>query len=179
MALLKPFPYTLTQRWGPSTLTSEPTMYAFLGRAWWPFSNGKSQVPWWPWFRKVLHFHPGLDLAAPEGTPIQASEAGTVTAAGFNPGSSVSGIRVQVAIRSGTLYGHGHLSRLGPGIAVGVHVKRGQVIGYVGHTGGATGPHSHFFVQSVVPFTHQSMLYDPALFLEGGANANDSRFKPL
>lgn len=175
MALLIPFPYKLTQRWGvPLAITAslEPPGYAMLQRFWW----NKPSVPGtWIYYK---HYHPGIDLGAPEGTPILASETGIVTAAGLNPLSKVSGIRIQITIRPGTLYVHGHLSRLGPGIAVGVRVKRGQVIGYVGHTGGATGPNSHFGVQSIVPGTHQSMIYDPTLFFPGGANQNDPRILP-
>lgn len=169
MALLAPFKYTLTQGWGPSARADEPFGFAMLGRFWWT-------APRITGFRAYQHFHPGLDLAAKEGTPIHASEAGTVTAAGLH---GVSGIRIEVTIRPGTLYVHGHMSKLASGMAVGAKVKRGQVIGYVGHTGGATGPHSHFGVQSIVPATRQSMIYDPSLFFEGGANANDVRIHPL
>ncbi len=170
MALLKPFAYTLTQGWGPSKLSSEPAGYAELGRFWWNPVAG---------FAFYRHFHPGLDLAAAEGTPIEASEAGVVIGAGINPASQISGIRVEVQIRPGTSYGHGHCSKLGPGIALGVHVARGQVIAYVGHTGGATGSHSHFFVQSISPSLHQPIIYDPSLFFAGGANASDPRIAPL
>jgi murein DD-endopeptidase MepM/ murein hydrolase activator NlpD len=172
MALLVPFPFRLTQRWGipaAGSASVEPPGWAMLQRFWW----NKPALPGsWTYYR---HFHPGLDLGAAEGTPILASETGMVTAAGWN---GVSGLRIQVTIRPGTTYVHGHLSRLGAGIGVGVKVKRGQVIGYVGHTGGATGPHSHFGVQSVVPGTHQSIIYDPTLFLPGGANQSDPRILP-
>jgi len=162
MALLPPFAYTLTQRFGPSSRADEPAMWATTGRA----SFTSKPLP----FRFYRHFHPGMDLAAPEGTPIHASEAGTVAKAGYN---GVSGLRIRVRIRPGVEYIHGHLSRLGPGIAVGVRVARGQVIAYVGHSGGATGPHSHHGLLIGI-YSH-----NPASFYPGGAQANDPRIKPL
>ena len=162
MALLPPFPYTLTQKWGPTANVYEPAMYGYLGRAWWN---------WQPYpFKKYYHFHPGIDLAAPAGTPIYASESGIVTAAGWN-GSS--GLRVNVTIRYSphVKYVHGHMQSIA--VVVGQKVKRGQLLGRVGKTGTATGPHSHFGIQI------GSMLYDPRLFLPGGYNANDWRIKPV
>jgi len=170
MALLLPFAYTLTQGWGPSLRKDEPSQYAYLGRSWWNAISGQ------PWFRFYPHFHPGLDLAAPEGTPILASEAGTVTACGPN---GISGLRIHVTIRPGVRYVHGHLSKFGPGIALNVHVARGQVIGYVGHSGSATGNHSHFGVLIQAPYNRVGFIYDPTLFLPGGANQNDPRITPL
>lgn len=160
MALLAPFKYALTQGWGSTKRADEPAMYAFLGRA----AGAFRPAP----FKRYAHFHPGLDLAAAEGTPIRAGEAGTVSAAGPN---GVSGLRVRVLIRPGTEYGHGHCSKLL--VKAGDKVARGQVIALVGHTGGATGPHSHHFVKI------GTYIYDPNLFYPGGANANDPRIKPL
>jgi len=177
MALLKPFAYTqITQGWGPTKRLDEPAGWAMLGRFWYNKPVAAVGGP----FVYVAHFHPALDLnGVPIGTAIVASEAGIVTAAGLNPKSPASGIRIQVRIRPGSFYGHGHLLRLAPGIKLGSKVARGQHIADVGSSGSATGPHSHFYVQLVVPGTNQDMLYNPNLFFPYGANANDPRIKPL
>ncbi len=87
--------------------------------------------------------HNGLDLAAPAGTPIMASAAGTVVSAGWcNCGL---GYYVEIDHGNGihTLYGH---QRQQPIVAAGQQVSQGEVIGYVGSTGISTGPHVHFMV---------------------------------
>jgi murein DD-endopeptidase MepM/ murein hydrolase activator NlpD len=87
-------------------------------------------------------FHPGMDIDAPYGTPVRAAGDGDVT--GTNLGA---GYGRQVVIDHGheliTLYGH--LSSVA--VLPGQHVTRGQVIGYVGATGRATGPHLHYEVR--------------------------------
>ncbi|MCL2465173.1 MAG: M23 family metallopeptidase [Micrococcales bacterium] len=83
-------------------------------------------------------FHSGLDLAAPCGTPIYASGAGTVTYAGWN-----GSFGYYVEINHGDLStGYGHQSKVVA--TVGEQVAQGQLIGYVGATGKATGCHVHF-----------------------------------
>jgi murein DD-endopeptidase MepM/ murein hydrolase activator NlpD len=173
MALLVPLKsYTGGNNWHPSTATYEPAGYAQLGRFWWnPYDA----------FKYYPHFHPGIDLHAPLGTPIAASEVGIIIAIGYN-GSS--GLRYNVQIRPGTIYVGGHMNDVAskPGAGrdwrVGDKILRGQVIGTVGHSGIATGDHVHFGVQSKVPGTSQSMIYDPRLFFPGGANQYDARIKP-
>jgi len=85
--------------------------------------------------------HTGVDFAAPTGTPILAAGTGKVAMAGFNGGYGLY-VRLQHTSDIGT--GYGHMSRLGPGIKPGVAVRQGQVIGFVGATGMATGPHLHY-----------------------------------
>ncbi|RFM29887.1 M23 family metallopeptidase [Deminuibacter soli] len=91
---------------------------------------------------KVAKFHAGLDFAAPQGTPIYATADGTVKQADY----SESGYGNHVVINHGygyeTLYGHMYRIKA----HVGDHVKRGEVIGYVGSTGKSTGPHCHYEV---------------------------------
>lgn len=92
-------------------------------------------------------WHNGLDFGAPIGTPILAAEDGRVVAAGNQDAYCYKGAygRFVVLDHSNnltTLYGH--MSRFV--VAVGETIKRGQVIGYVGKTGYATGPHLHFTV---------------------------------
>lgn len=85
--------------------------------------------------------HLGVDYAAPSGTPVRAVADGKVLEAGWN-----GGFGNQVKIQHGQSYVsmYGHLSRFASGIRPGVTVRQGQVIGYVGATGLATGPHLDF-----------------------------------
>lgn len=87
--------------------------------------------------------HLAIDYAAPTGTPIRAVADGVVVRSGRGGGY---GNVVQIRHRAGyeTLYAH--LSRFGRGIRVGARVSQRQVIGYVGATGTATGPHLHYEV---------------------------------
>ncbi|HET7569515.1 MAG TPA: peptidoglycan DD-metalloendopeptidase family protein [Gammaproteobacteria bacterium] len=92
----------------------------------------------------VLHYvrpHEGVDLAAPEGTPIHVTADGTIIFRGRKGGYG-NAVVVKHFGRYSTLYGH--MSRFARGEHVGSHVHQGQVIGYVGHTGIATGPHVHY-----------------------------------
>jgi murein DD-endopeptidase MepM/ murein hydrolase activator NlpD len=85
--------------------------------------------------------HKGIDYAAPGGTPVRAAGDGKVTFRGVQNGYG----NVIVLSHSGdvqTLYGH--MARFGAGMAVGRHVHQGELIGYVGMTGLATGPHLHY-----------------------------------
>ncbi|MCG5442111.1 M23 family metallopeptidase [Micromonospora sp. NIE79] len=100
--------------------------------------------------------HAGIDLALPSGTPIHAAAAGTVTQAG--DASDGYGNSVFIDHGNGYLTHYAHQSRIA--VTVGQKVKAGQVIGYEGATGDATGPHLHFEV-------HQGMWnqIDPAPFM--------------
>ncbi len=92
----------------------------------------------------VLHYvrpHLGTDFAAPEGTPIHVTAAGTIAFRGPKGGYG-NAVIVKHFGRYSTLYGH--MSRFAKGERVGTHVHQGEVIGYVGHTGVATGPHVHY-----------------------------------
>lgn len=100
----------------------------------------------WERFHPVLHRtrpHLGVDLAAPSGTPVRAAAAGSVFEAGRSGGL---GIAVRISHGDGVSTTYGHLSEIAPGIAEGRPVERGQVIGWVGSTGLATGPHLHYEV---------------------------------
>jgi murein DD-endopeptidase MepM/ murein hydrolase activator NlpD len=93
-------------------------------------------------FHPVLRFfrwHRGTDFAAPAGMPVQAAAAGRVIDAGWRGGY---GKLVRLAHADGTVTAYAHLSRIDAG--VGEHVPRGAIIGLVGATGLATGPHLHF-----------------------------------
>ena len=86
--------------------------------------------------------HRGVDYAAPRGTPVRAVGDGVVTFAGWRGGyGRLVEIRHTNRIHR-TRYAH--LARFARGIRPGRHVRQGQVIGYVGMSGLATGPHLHF-----------------------------------
>lgn len=124
--LLMPVPRaTITQGFGPTSLSFEAAYAGFP------------------------HFHTGVDLAVPLGTPVFAAAAGVVVLA--RPMTDASGALVgygnYVVIQHDTglktLYGH----LLAIGVKEGDTIKRGQLIGLVGTTGNSTGPHTHFEVR--------------------------------
>lgn len=82
--------------------------------------------------------HYAVDYAAPEGTPVWAVADGRVVFAGWKGGY---GKLVILQHRNGYQTYYGHLSRFGPGIREGKRVSQKEIIGYVGSTGLATGPH--------------------------------------
>ena len=88
----------------------------------------------------TIRAHKGTDYAAPRGTPVRATSDGTVTWAAKN-GSF--GNLVVVKHRGGFETKYAHLNGFSNGIKKGVKVRQGDVIGYVGSTGSATGPHLH------------------------------------
>ena len=85
--------------------------------------------------------HKGTDFAAPVGTPIYAAGSGRVTFRGVKGGYGNAVILAHAGSVT-TLYGH--MSRYAKGLSVGDKVKQGEVIGYVGMTGLASGPHLHY-----------------------------------
>ena len=89
----------------------------------------------------TIRAHKGTDYAAPTGTPIRATSDGRVTRAS-RYGSFGNLVIVQHAGGFQTKYAH--LSRYARGISRGDRVRQGDIIGYVGSTGGATGPHLHY-----------------------------------
>ena len=92
---------------------------------------------------RYMRKHTGVDWAAPTGTPILAAGDGTVEQVGGRGGY---GNYVRIRHANGFATAYGHMSRYGAGVAPGVAVKQGQIIGYVGSTGLSTGPHCHFEV---------------------------------
>lgn len=88
-----------------------------------------------------IRAHKGVDYAAPMGTPIRAVADAVVNFSGWQNGY---GNLVVLQHKSPYSTAYGHLSRFAPGIKKGTKVSQGQVIGYVGATGMATGPHLHY-----------------------------------
>lgn len=111
--------------------------------------------------------HTGVDFGAPTGTPVLAAGSGKVIACGWYGGY---GNRVVIAHAGGYKTLYGHLSRIDKSIKVGALVDQRQVIGAVGMTGTATGPHLHFEVllnnRHINPMKVQSL---PSLKLTGGS----------
>lgn len=88
-------------------------------------------------------YHPGLDISADKGTPIVATAAGVVESAGWN-GNYGNLIVLDHGFGIKTRYGH--LS--GFAVKAGATVQRGDLLGYVGATGRATGPHLHYEIMA-------------------------------
>lgn len=119
-----------------TTLADAPVLWPVLGRV--ASSFGERQDP----FNGEGAFHAGIDIDAPIGTPVRATADGDVTSTGWE-----SGYGREITLNHGhdisTLYGH--LSSIA--VISGQHVVEGQVIGYVGDSGRATGPHLHYEVR--------------------------------
>jgi murein DD-endopeptidase MepM/ murein hydrolase activator NlpD len=113
-------------------------------------------------------FHSGIDICAPYGSPVRATGDGDVTGAAMG-----AGYGREIVLDHGhdlrTVYGH--LSAIA--VLPGQHVIRGQVIGYVGQSGRATGPHLHYEVRvhnvPVNPHKYLRNSYDQVAGLDGGA----------
>lgn len=98
-------------------------------------------------FHPILHRvlpHLGVDLAAAWGTPVHAAADGSVSWASVKGGY---GNLVEISHPNGYATRYGHLSSIAPGLALGMPVRQGDLIGYVGATGLATGPHLHYEVR--------------------------------
>ncbi|VWB46599.1 M23 family metallopeptidase [Burkholderia lata] len=109
------------------------------------------------------HVHSGVDLAAPAGRAVHASERGVVTFIGTEP----RGYGKYVVIRHDGGYAsyYAHLSAFEPTLRTGMRVVRGQRVGAVGSTGTATGPHLHFEVR------RHARLVDPVALVQAGKAA--------
>ena len=104
---------------------------------------------------RSMGYHSGIDIGAPVGTPIAASEAGTIICAEYM-GAYGNLIKIEHTGSLQTWYAH--LSAFA--VKVGDTVKRGQMIGTVGRTGRTTGPHVHLEVR------YEGVHCDPTQFLE-------------
>ena len=104
----------------------------------------------------VRSMHSGIDLAAPYGTPIKASEGGVVIYSGWYGGYGKVVI-LDHAKGFSTLYAHLSSTK----VSVGARVRQGEVVGFEGSTGYATGPHLHFEVRE------QGKPKNPVIYLGG------------
>lgn len=103
-------------------------------------SSGFSNARYHPVLRE-WRAHRGIDYAAPTGTPIRAVADAMVSFAGWQGGY---GNIVILEHQKPYSTAYGHLSRFAKGVKRGSRVKQGEIIGYVGSTGLATGPHLHY-----------------------------------
>lgn len=128
---------TLAAAWAqaaPEPYWTEPFLMPIPGRETSGFADARRYAPGGP-----VSFHNGLDLAAPTGTPIMATNDGLVLVAGSYP---IKGGWVMIDHGYGVTSMYFHMSKV---IAqVGQQVARGEVIGEVGSTGLSTGPHLHW-----------------------------------
>ena len=97
------------------------------------------------WGRFLAHH--GIDYAADYGTPVWATADGVIVSSGRK---GPLGLYVEVQHKNGYKTGYGHLSRISRTARKGVRVRQKQIVGYVGATGRATGPHLHYNFYSKV-----------------------------
>lgn len=90
---------------------------------------------------KTVRAHRGVDYGAPTGAPVLSVSSGTIVRAGWTGGGGNS---VFIRHNNGYETRYLHLSAIAPGVRVGSHVGQGELIGKVGSTGLATGPHLHY-----------------------------------
>jgi murein DD-endopeptidase MepM/ murein hydrolase activator NlpD len=144
-------------------LADAPSMWPIEGRV--ASSFGEREDP----INGEGAFHSGLDIDAPYGTPVRAAADGAVSDASMG-----AGYGREVTLNHGhevlTLYGH--LSAIA--VVPGQHVIRGQVIGYVGQSGRATGPHLHYEVRvhnvPVNPHKYLRMTYNQVANLDSNGS---------
>ena len=111
---------------------------------------------------KIVRPHHGVDYAAPTGTPVRTIGDGIVTHKAYQRGGA--GYYLKVKHNANYVTTYMHLSRYAKGIQVGSRVTQGEVIAYVGSTGGSTGPHLDFRVHfNGKPINPLKMKSPPAI----------------
>ncbi|PZD95879.1 hypothetical protein DNH61_10555 [Paenibacillus sambharensis] len=156
--------------WIPETKTAAPAVQpkpaqpAAYADGVFPLAKGTFQLPlvnnyndgrsWTP-TGEQLRKHDGVDIFAKQGTPIYSVLDGQIINYGWN---EYGGWRVTIRVDSTTAFYYAHLSKYAPGLGMGVSVKKGQLLGYVGNTGygpeGTSGkfdPHLHFGIYKTSP----------------------------
>ncbi len=145
-------------------LADAPSMWPVEGRV--ASSFGERQDP----INGEGAFHTGIDIDAPYGTPVRATADGEVIGAGTESGY---GRVVMVDNGHGVSTLFGHLSSIA--VVPGQHVARGDVIGQVGESGRATGPHLHYEVRvhnvPVNPYKYLRVTYDQATSVDASSSS--------
>ena len=111
-----------------------------------PMASGEFRSGFGMRYHPILHYtrpHNGVDWAAPIGTPVFAAGNGEVLKAGWTSGY---GRRVEIEHINGYVTTYNHLSGFARGIKEGMRISQGQIVGYLGASGLATGPHLHYEV---------------------------------
>ena len=103
----------------------------------------------------IWKMHNGVDLTGPEGTPIVATRSGYVTTAAYQAGGAGN----YVALSHGDGFGSIYMHMTHYVVSYGQYVEAGQVIGYMGTTGGSTGVHLHFGI------SYNGVYVNPALYI--------------
>lgn len=96
--------------------------------------------------RGTNRLHLGVDILAKEGNLLYAVADGTITKMYTVASDKLAGNGVRLTTADGTYFFYGHMQRVADGITIGTTVKAGQVVGYLGKTGGTTTPHLHLEV---------------------------------
>src|ERR1039457_1479468 len=142
-------------------LADAPSLWPLEGRV--GSSFGERQDP----INGEGAFHSGIDIDAPYGSPVRAAADGEATGASMAAGY---GRAIAIDHRHDVLTIYGHLSAMA--VVPGQHVIRGQVIGYVGQSGRATGPHLHYEVRvhnvPVNPHKYLRTTYEQVAFSDPG-----------
>jgi murein DD-endopeptidase MepM/ murein hydrolase activator NlpD len=126
----------------------------FNGTMRWPMDNftvsgefGCSTFEYYAPGNGCAHFHNGIDLVGPYGAPIKAAAPGEVVYVGWNWADGADPAWIVVIAHAGNLKTwYAHLQPKRP-VSVGQSVKKGQIVGYEGNTGHATGAHLHWMVE--------------------------------
>jgi murein DD-endopeptidase MepM/ murein hydrolase activator NlpD len=128
-----------------------PSQYS--GTLSWPMNGTVTQdfgctgVIWEPPLGNCPHYHNGIDLVAPYGTPVHSAGDGTVVYVGWNYADGADPAWIVIIAHSTSLVTwYAHMQPQYP-VRAGDHVSRGQVIGYEGNTGHSTGAHLHWMVE--------------------------------
>ena len=90
--------------------------------------------------------HLGVDIIAKEGNLLYAVADGTITKLYTEASDKLAGNGVRLTMADGTYFFYGHMQKIADGMTIGTKVKAGQVVGYLGKTGGTTTPHLHLEV---------------------------------
>ncbi len=108
---------------------------------------GCTGFSWEPAYGSCAHYHNGIDIVAPYGTPVRASGAGRVVYVGWNYADGADPAWIVIIAHSSVLTTwYAHMQPKYP-VNAGQIVSKGQVIGYEGSTGHSTGAHLHWMVQ--------------------------------
>ncbi len=108
---------------------------------------GCTGFSWEPAYGSCAHYHNGIDIVAPYGTPVRASGAGRVVYVGWNYADGADPAWIVIIAHSSVLTTwYAHMQPTYP-VSAGQIVSKGQVIGYEGSTGHSTGAHLHWMVQ--------------------------------